>query len=138
MVTEARAIVVDATATELRRRLGATVWVVLEELLVHTHDADAGRVEATASVRSIAAALGASKDTVARALVRLREAGIVTAAQPRASSGTFTAGSYLIAVPACLTLSDLAPVVPEPRPRPLASRALVAQRSLFDRDPATP
>lgn len=137
MVAEPRSFTVLGAATALRRQLGPTAWAVLEELVARS-DGPAARCAAATSVRSLAAELGVSKDTVARALARLCEAGIVTAAQPRASSGTFTAGSYLIAVPACLTLSDLAPVVPEPRPRPLASRALIAQRSLFDRDPATP
>ena len=137
MATEARAIVVAGTATELRRRLGATAWVVLEELLVHS--TGAGSREATASVRALAAALGVSKDTIARALARLRDAGIVTALQARSSTGTFRAGRYRIAVPPCIMFTAAAaPTVVTPRPKPLASHAPIVQRSLFDSDLATP
>lgn len=56
------------------------------------------------SVRSMAAALGVVKDTVARALNRLRDAGLVSPAQPKNDRGLFEAGSYVIDVPEDLTL----------------------------------
>ena len=120
----------------MRRRVGATAWAVLEQLIAHSHG-PVERCAAVASVRSLAADLGVSKDTVARALSRLRDAELVTAEQSRASAGPFTTGSYRIDVPSCITVVELpAPTVV--KPRPLASRASVAQRSLFDRDPASP
>ena len=40
------------------------------------------------------------------ALLRLRRAGIVTAPRRRTAAGTFTTGSYVIAVPDCIVLDD--------------------------------
>jgi hypothetical protein len=85
----------------------------------------------------------ASKDTVAGALGQRRDAGIVVAEQPRDPAGTFTTGSYRIVVPACFRLTDhpastsskLVSTGSQSRPRPLASRAIVAQRSLLDPGP---
>lgn len=137
MPAEPRSFVVRGHgATILRRQLGATAWAVLEELVTRSHGPSVA-CAAAATVRSLSGDLGVSKDTVARALGRLRDAGIVTAEQSRASTGMFTSGSYRIVVPSCIAFSEPAPAVAEPRPRPLASRALIAQRSLFDRDPST-
>lgn len=140
MGADARSFVVHGhTANALRRQLGPTGWAVLEELLAHTDSTDDGNV-AAASVRSLAAAVGLSKDTVARALGRLREAGIVTAEQSRASTGTFTAGTYRITVPSCITFSEpTATTDPASRPRRTPSRSPNAsQLSLIDLDPGTP
>lgn len=140
MGADARSFVVHGhTASALRRQLGPTGWVVLEELLAHTDGTDDG-YEATASVRSLAAAVGLSKDTVARALVRLRGAGIVTAGQSRASTGTFTAGTYRITVPSCITFCEpTATTDVAPRQRRTSSRSPnAAQLSLIDLDPGTP
>lgn len=83
MPAERRTIVVSPSARELRRRLGPTAWVVLEELLSASHG-DADDCQSTATVRSLAADLGLSKDTVARVLTRLSAAGIVDRrARPR-------------------------------------------------------
>lgn len=140
MATDTRSFVVHGhAASALRRQLGPVAWAVLEELLAHAHGTDNG-YEAAASVRSLAAILGLSKDTVARALGRLREAAIATAEQSRAPTGTFTAGTYRIIVPSCITFS--APTVPAdlaPRQRRTPSRSpKVAQLSLIDLDPGTP
>jgi len=139
MVAEPRTYVVHgASATALRRQLGTTAWVVLEELLAQS----CGPVErcvAATSVRSFAGDLGVSKDTVGRALARLRDAGVVTAVQSRASTGTFAAGSYRIGVPACITFVEPPnPTAVKTRPRPRASRPATVQRSLFDVDLALP
>jgi DNA-binding transcriptional ArsR family regulator len=120
MTAERRTIVVSPHARELRRRLGPTAWAVLEELLSASHG-DAGDCHSTATVRSLAADLGLSKDTVARALARLRAAGIVIAEQDRAPAGTFAAGRYRICVPDAIAL-----VQPEP-PTPAATRPRAAR-----------
>ena len=106
MTDHGRRVVLDAGSIDLRRRLGPTAWVVFEELLL----VSAGSVEAchaSVSVRSLAARLGLAKDTVARALVRLRRVGLVTATQTRTVSGVFTTGSYQLTVPGSITFDDI-------------------------------
>lgn len=124
MSGEGRCFVVVDPASQLRRRLGPTAWAVLEELIAHSHTR-AGRCEATSTTRSLAGDLGLSKDTVAGALLRLRRAGIVTAAQRRTAAGTFTTGSYVIAVPDCIVVdahTDIIPTRPQRAARPTGSQ----------------
>lgn len=66
MDADRRSIVISQHARELRRRLGPTAWVVLEELVSASQGA-ADNCYSTATVRSLAADLELSKDTVARA-----------------------------------------------------------------------
>jgi DNA-binding transcriptional MocR family regulator len=97
-------IVLGPAAHELRRHVGPTAWVVLEEMLQRS-TGDGDEVVAEVSVRALAASLELAKDTVARAMRRLRELGAIEATQARASCGSFDAGSYRITVPAvCLSL----------------------------------
>jgi DNA-binding transcriptional MocR family regulator len=110
---DARPVVVAIGATELRRALGPTPWIVLEEMLRRSD----GACTAQVSVRSLAAALGLSKDTVARAITRLRATGVVVAMQSRASSGAFDAGVYRIVVP-----SDVLPIAPVTTEQPSPAR----------------
>ena len=56
-----------------------------------------GRV-ARVSIRTLAGSLGLAKDTVARAVRRLRAAGVVTGVQQRAAAGVFDTGVYVITV----------------------------------------
>ncbi len=122
-----RSVVVGAAAGELRRALGSTSWVVLEELLLcSTGPADA--CVAQVSVRALAASLGLAKDTVGRAIRRLRYAGVVTVAQQRTVAGVFDAGTYLIAVPDCITLN--APTQSCRLPRARVERRNFSQLSL--------
>jgi DNA-binding transcriptional ArsR family regulator len=110
-----RVIVLGPAAHELRRRIGPTAWVVLEEMLQRS-SAGGGQVVAEVSIRSLGSSLGLAKDTVGRALRRLRELGAIEARQQRTSSGPFDAGSYRITVPAvCLSL-DSAPQPPASSP----------------------
>ncbi len=104
MPTERR-IVVTVKSVELRRRLGPTAWVVFEQLLLES--ARSGDVcEATVSVRSLATQLGLAKDTVARALNRLRGSGLVEASQTRTATGVYATGCYTLTIPASITLDD--------------------------------
>ena len=107
MSTERRITLTDATG-ELRSRLGPTAWVVFEELLLASTGNRDGCV-ASVSIRTLASRLGLAKDTVARALVRLRRAGLVTAHQSRTDAGVFATGSYTLHLPACVTVSDHRP-----------------------------
>ena len=111
-----RSVVVGAAASELRRDLGPASWMVLEELLLRsTGPADA--CVARVSIRALAASLGLAKDTVGRAIRRLRSAGLVTVLQPRTDAGIFDTGTYLIAVPDCIKVN-----APTPSTRPRRAR----------------
>jgi DNA-binding transcriptional ArsR family regulator len=110
-----RRLVVTAGSAELRRRLGSTAWVVFEELLLSSTGDGDGCV-ASVSVRSLAARLGLSKDTVARALTRLRAAGLVSNCQSRKESGTFATGSYWLTIPTSVAVDDDTPREPSVEP----------------------
>ena len=111
-----RSVVVGAAASELRRALGPTSWMVLEELLIRsTGPADA--CVSSVSVRSLAASLGLAKDTAGRAIRRLRNAGLVTVAQQRTIAGVFDTGTYRIAVLDCIALKASTAGSPQPRAR---------------------
>jgi DNA-binding transcriptional MocR family regulator len=69
------------------------------------------------SVRALAASIGLSKDTIARAIRRLRVAGVLIGDQRRTSTGIFDTGTYLIALPEHVTLIASTPTVPQPRVR---------------------
>lgn len=97
-------IVVGPKAHELRRYVGPTSWAVLEEMM-QAATGPADRLVAEVSIRSLAASLGLAKDTVARAVRRLRELGVIAAEQLRSERGVFQAGLYRLAVPAvCLAV----------------------------------
>ena len=122
-----RSLVIDAASIDLRRRLGPTAWVVFEELiLASTGPTD--RCTASVSVRSLAGQLCLSKDTVARALGRLRRAGLVTACQARSTAGIFTAGSYRITISDTITIAKRTTRRTNPRAR--ACRPVDAQLAL--------
>jgi DNA-binding transcriptional MocR family regulator len=119
-----RMIVLGPAAHELRRHVGATAWVVLEEMLQRS-TGDGDQAVAQVSIRSLVASLGLAKDTIARAMRRLGELGAIEAHQERTSSGVFDAGSYRVTVPAvCLRLvGPPQPAVSESAARPsLAAR----------------
>jgi DNA-binding transcriptional ArsR family regulator len=109
-------VVVGGAASELRRALDPTSWMVLEELLLCS-TGPAGGCVARVSVRALAASLGLSKDTVGRAIRRLRDAGLVTVAQQRTDAGIFDTGTYVIAVPDCIAVHASTQTSKPPRAR---------------------
>jgi DNA-binding transcriptional MocR family regulator len=127
-----RTIELGPAAHELRRHVGPTAWVVLEEMLQRsTGDGDGDDVVAQVSIRSLASSLGLAKDTVTRAVGRLRDLGVIDASQARSRSGVFQAGSYRLAVPA-VCLSPAGPSQPSalsPAARPSCAAASSAPRS---------
>ncbi len=89
------ALIVTATARYLCRALGLTATVVLQDVTLDAHIDPTGRLVAETNVRRIAGHLGISKDTAARALARLADAGLVTRGdRRRGAHGTFVGSAY--------------------------------------------
>ena len=139
MSTERR-IVLTAGTVELRRRLDATAWVVFEQLLLES-TSDGGVCRASVSVRSLASQLGVAKDTVARALNRLRRAELIDASQSRTATGVYATGTYTLTIPTSITVDDHTtppppPTTPTetPAPHPTHTSATTTQLAL----PLTP
>ena len=103
MSTERR-ITLTAESIDLRHRLDPTAWVVFEQLLLES-TGSGDTCEASVSVRSLAAQLGLAKDTVARALNRLRRAGLVDASQSRTATGVYATGTYTLTIPPSITVA---------------------------------
>jgi DNA-binding transcriptional MocR family regulator len=127
-----RTILLGPRAHELRSYVGSTAWAVLEEMMQRS-TGNGDHVVAQVPVRSLAASLGLAKDTVARAVRRLRDLGVIEAVQARSESGVFEAGSYRLAVPvACLSV--VCPSQPAAAPsavRPSSARRPSGQLSLL-------
>jgi hypothetical protein len=87
-------VVLTAAGRVVCRAVGTTAWAVLADIALDA-EADAhGNLLAATNVRCIAANLGISKDTAARALARLGHAGLVGRQSGRSSTGRFTASTY--------------------------------------------
>jgi hypothetical protein len=86
--------VVGSGAINLARRVGPTAWTVLTALAADA-ESDGGRMIVRASVRSLSASLGLDKDTIGRALARLRHAELVVHVTER-----FEPGVYRMTIPA--------------------------------------
>lgn len=108
-----RPVVLRPAAAHLRRVLDAGSWVLLEELLSRSvGEADASTT--TASIRDLAGSLGVSKNTVGRAVDRLRSLGLLTIEQTRTDDGVFASTTYRVSVPSDmfdLTCEPSSPVV---------------------------
>ena len=105
-----RNVVLTTGASGVRRALAPTAWMVLEELLLRSNSFG-GEFIADVSVRALGRSLGLSKDTVARAIRQLHGGGLVTVSQRRTDIGRFESGSYVLALPAGVTLAWPAPAV---------------------------
>lgn len=77
MSTAPGSVLITPGAAELRRDLGPVAWVVAEALVSRAAPDAQGSLVATTGIRSLANDLGLDKDTVARALRRLKVAGLV-------------------------------------------------------------
>jgi DNA-binding transcriptional MocR family regulator len=89
--------------------------MVLEELMLRSTIVGE-RCVARVSIRSLAGALGMAKDTAARALRRLRAAGVVTGVQQRTAAGVFDTGIYLITVSPEVLVVKTSSAKPAPSP----------------------
>jgi len=109
-------------ADETRRSLGPLAWAALEALVTDAQPRDGAAVVDT-SVRQLAARLGVAKNTAHRALVALRNAGLLEPQQERSTSGRFTSGAYRLAVAPSILRLVVEAAVPSAAPQPVRSRA---------------
>lgn len=128
-------VTLTASARPLRRTLGPVAWAVLEELVFDAEPDPGGDLLVVTNVRLLAMNLGLSKDTVARALTRLIDAGHVRReGTDRSAGGRFAVGAYRIPATA---MGGIFPGYPangtirRPSPPPRRTSGDV-QRSLFD------
>lgn len=95
-VNDSRWLRVDEDSRAVKQELGATAWVVLEDVALDAHLDDAGRLLASTTVRRVAT-LGLTPGTVARAIARLCAHGIVHREDRRdPGSGRFGESVYVI------------------------------------------
>ncbi|MBW3651478.1 MAG: helix-turn-helix domain-containing protein [Actinobacteria bacterium] len=87
-------LLLTAAGRVVCRAVGTTAWAVLADIALDA-EADAhGNLVAATNVRRIAANLGMSKDTAARALGRLVDAGLVVRHCRRGAGGHFVRSLY--------------------------------------------
>lgn len=142
--TVVSSIGVSADSRALRRTVGTTAWAVLEDVVLDAEANEVGVLVAATNVRRLAMHLGVSKDTAARALTRLLDAGLVRRVVcGRGERGAFSCAAYTVNVGQLvgITLDDPttepSPRTDRPRPAKVTSRPTThAQSTLFD-DPVT-
>lgn len=97
--TDRHSIVIGPDTTEVIRTVGQTAWVVL----IHLYGSPtAASRSVTASTRTLATDLGLSKDTCARALRTLRDAGLINVDTARTELGRFGTIRYRLLAPSKL------------------------------------
>jgi DNA-binding transcriptional MocR family regulator len=95
---EPNGLTLGSAAAWMRRTVGPVAWSVLEVIAEHAHD-DRGRAVSCRSVRDLAVELRLANDTVARALRRLADTGLIVHEADRESSGRFGTGRYVLTLP---------------------------------------
>jgi DNA-binding transcriptional ArsR family regulator len=109
---------VFASSRHVKRAVGATAWVILEDITLEATIDDRARLVADRSVREIAANLGLNKTTVARHLARLRDRGFVLDEEARDhTSGRWDTSRYVLDPSACVEqFTHTPPAEPPPSP----------------------
>jgi hypothetical protein len=103
-------VVLGPAARELRRALRPIEWVVLEDVALDARRDDAGALVAPTSARRVGEHLGLTPGAVARALARLRAAGLVSHTRQAGPAGRFGLSAYVLnAVPGL----DVMPATPD-------------------------
>jgi hypothetical protein len=97
-------MIVTAASRAWRRRLGPLAWAALEDLTLAAHRSDQGWV-APIGVRDIAAGVGVTKDTAARAVAALGAAGLVVLQRVQGRDSRWRSG-YLLDLPDGIELRD--------------------------------
>jgi IclR helix-turn-helix domain len=88
---------VTTASRAIRRQVGPLAWAVLEELALTAQPDDRGWITPL-GVRAIAAAIGVTKNTAARAVITLRSAGLVTPDRVKTTEGQ-SVSAYRLALP---------------------------------------
>ena len=128
-------LIVDASedCRSRRRSLGATAWIVLQELVVRAVAVE-GELRVQVPTRELAVTLGLNKDTVTQALARLRATNTIA----RTKRGATGASAFSIHLPPhlitqrSLTNAPVAAASPAV-PRPTAESAPRRRRGRADR-----
>jgi hypothetical protein len=120
---ERNRLTLGVAAPRLRGVVGPIAWSVLEAIAERA-EPDAGRTVSHRSVRELAAELRLANDTVARAIRRLADAGLLHHATNRQANGRFGSGCYLLCLPPNV-FDDPTP----PDPSPLTDPALPRRAS---------
>jgi hypothetical protein len=122
-------VVVGDAAEDVRRSVGPTAWCALEVLatMPPNHVGNAWIVRG--SVRELARRLGISKNTAQRALITLRQVGLVRFAQQRDGGGHFSATSYNLTVPGDVLRREC-PSAPVPSPGSGRAGSVAGRRSV--------
>lgn len=94
-----RSITVLPSSRALCRRVGPLAWVLLEELALRA-EAHPGGLTVETNVRELGATLNFGKDTVAKALGRLTDLGLLHP-QARRIAGRYAGCAYVVDIEAC-------------------------------------
>ena len=106
---------VFASSRDVKRAVGATAWVILEDIALDATIDAQGRLVADTSVRQIADNLGLNKSTVTRDLARLRDYGFVLHEEARdEASGRWDASRSVLDPSACVERLTHTPVAEQP------------------------
>lgn len=108
-------LLLDTDSAAWYRKLGPLPWMALQHLALHAHRTDEGWA-APLGVRGLAAGIGVTKDTAARAITTLTAADLVSRQQVDTPPGRRRSG-YLIHLPRSLRLIER-PQEPDRHPRP--------------------
>jgi hypothetical protein len=103
------ALVIAAESLLWRRRVGPLAWTALQHLALSSHRTDQGWAAAI-GVRDVAAGLGVTKDTAARAISTLVDTGLVSRGRVETPAGR-RCSDYLLHLPQPMRLIA-APRVP--------------------------
>jgi hypothetical protein len=121
-------IVLGPASRKLRRALRPIEWVVLEDVALDARPDATGALVSATSARRVAEHLGLTPGAAARALARLRSAGLVTHTRQAGPAGRFGLSAYLLGPVPGLDVVDAAdgpdgaapaPVAPRPAPPPV-------------------
>jgi hypothetical protein len=118
--TDHEGLSLGVAAAWLRRTLGPVAWAVLE-VLAETAELHGDRTVSCCSVRGLATELRLASDTVARALRRLADSGLLHHESDRDAGGRFGLGRYVLTLPP--NVFDIAGDLEHPSPSKPVSKA---------------